>query len=260
MEEQNNQQLNESAKNSKNILVVAIAVIVTIILVGGGMYWWQQSIVQDSNQEIQLLQQQVSDLQLQIEGLGQQDDVDDTEGDRVLLTSDNYKQYFFDQCIIEDLNFNYDVADTTVRYNSVDKGIALDIPYNSKWGNLKYKIKFFKEGSDTINFGPMGTSLGGCSLPPTRAYGIILLPALSADQVIENVEQDQDVFYGPFMETIGSLTIIKYQKSGMCANPTIQVIGNKYNYVFTTLCGSEERRDEIFDFFEDIIETIELID
>lgn len=76
MNEQNNLQPNESVQNSKNIWTIIVpAIVIAIIIVSGGVWWWQKSALeterQQSNQEIQVFRQQITQLQNQIQQLSQ---------------------------------------------------------------------------------------------------------------------------------------------------------------------------------------------
>ena len=51
MDQQINQQVNKSARSSKNIWVIIALVVIVIIIVGGGVYWWQKTTEKKSTEE-----------------------------------------------------------------------------------------------------------------------------------------------------------------------------------------------------------------
>ncbi|MFH0819872.1 MAG: hypothetical protein V1892_02460 [bacterium] len=79
-----NQQINEPTQNSKNIWLIAVAIIFTALITGSGVYWWQNFLLEEAKneinknrQELQQLNQQITDLQTQINQL-KLEEVDET--------------------------------------------------------------------------------------------------------------------------------------------------------------------------------------
>lgn len=170
---------------------------------------------------------------------------------KVVLTPDNIRQYNdITKC---DEKFNFDPADTNINYYSPDKGIAVDLPYNSHWGSATYSVAPYDEQADFVAFGPMGP-FEACSW--ARSYFVHFKPAVATAEVIasleEGVKSEQLV--------INDLTVVKYTTQGMCTYPTMQVLGKKYNYEFRPLCGSDTNIDSEFEYLTNIIKTVKLID
>lgn len=181
---------------------------------------------------------------------------------RILLTPENQNQYWTPTkgC---DEEFNHDPANTTTTYSNQVKGISLEIPYNHKWGSNKYRINPYDEREtmgemlpDSLEFGSIGL-FEACSW--ARSHFLYFRPAKSADEVINEIKKDPnypEMFsLQPKKIVINGLEVVKYENFGLCSYPTLQIIGKKYNYELKPLCDGES-----FQFFEDIIKTIKLID
>jgi hypothetical protein len=170
------------------------------------------------------------------------------------------------------LKFNTEPATTSNTY--MGYGISLQVPYNPAWGTTDYRIEPYSSydytGGKILEFGAM-RPFEGCSL--VRAYSLRFLPPRSANEVIEDmgVVMKTEVVDGvsrqysltsdgdflpvpPTTVKINNLTVVKYKVSGMCGYPTLEVIGNKFNYELRPLCNGN------FEEIEDIIRTAKLVD
>ncbi len=95
-----------------------------------------------------------------------------------------------------------------------------------------------------------------CSL--MRAYQLRYLPHRTANDAKHAIE-DTDNALTPTTQTItiNGLTVVKYTGVGLCAYPTLEVVGQTYNYEFSTSCGtgSQEEWDEL----TNIVKSVTLI-
>ncbi|MFH1457433.1 MAG: thrombospondin type 3 repeat-containing protein [Patescibacteria group bacterium] len=176
---------------------------------------------------------------------------------RILLTPQNISQYNNPPNCNE--KFNSYSANTNFTYSSGDRGISVELPYNSSWGNDKYRINPYDEHNNKLDFGFIAP-FEGCSW--VRSYSMNFLPAKTANQVIQDFEQDQnypDMFSVlPYKSIINNLEIVKYEMVGMCGYPALQVIGKKYNYEFQPMCSVD--RDKDFEYLENIVKTVKFLD
>lgn len=192
-------------------------------------------------------------------------------GERILLTHKNYKDYWQPPgtepgygCTV---TFNGDPANTVVTLDRPDLGFRIDLPFNENWGTdklrlLPYDEHGFIEGKNLIEFGRLH-AFEGCGW--VREYFITVLPQRSAEQVIrdwyQEVQPPDDLFppeYRAHRDTVHGLEVVKWVDLGLCGYPTMEVIGMKYNYRFSPICGFED--DEMFEFWADLIKTMQLID
>ena len=182
---------------------------------------------------------------------------DGTEGHsekRIYLTPENIRGYSPD-C---NPNFNLDPADTVINFTDFERGVSLDIPYNSLWGNNKYAINPFDDHGKFIAFGPI---IVGDACSWVRTYIISFLAVKTEEQIIEEVKNYPELDSGPDVITINGLTVVKYLTYSYgigCVWPTLVVIGERYNYSFSPICGQIDFEDT-FNFFEQIIESLSLI-
>ena len=181
----------------------------------------------------------------------------ESKDERILLTSENIYQYNppTDPGCYE--KFNQDSPNTTIDYYNKEKGISFRVPYNSNWGNEKYKINPYEEYSDEsgeyILFGSI-TDFEACSW--VRTYALYFHPVKSAENIIKDIKKhiDPELFIiEPTKKSINGLDIVEYQSHGLCDSGELEVIGENYNYILRPLCGAD------FEFLENIVKSIELI-
>lgn len=162
---------------------------------------------------------------------------------------------------------NTDPADTTAMYTNDDKGISFTIPYNEKWGSPGRPSPAFTEHAPTdterlgyVLFGPptSGAEQGlGTDCDPIQFYDLTYLPARTAASAVHTIEsRGTEVVPNTTVRTINGLTVVQYTDAGLCSYPTMEVIGKKYNYSFTTSCGMDEE-DEVT-YLENIVKSVKL--
>lgn len=178
---------------------------------------------------------------------------------RILLTLQNLNQYNVQSAVSCNEEFNNDAPSTTVNYKSEEFGISIDVPYNPKWGSDRFKINpydiYNSNDGYFISFGSMDV-FEACGW--TRHYNLSFLPAINSDDVISKIKSDHNypAMYPvlPTVKDINGLEVVEYEVSGFCSYPTLEVIGKKFNYLFSPTC------DGNISFFEDIVQSIKLID
>ena len=99
---------------------------------------------------------------------------------RILLTPQNVRQYNDPPNCNE--KFNLYPANTTVTYSNSNRGISLEIPYNSSWGSDKYRVNPYDENNNRIEFGPIRV-FEGCSWVRSYFLNLVLLnqPSLEVE-------------------------------------------------------------------------------
>lgn len=186
--------------------------------------------------------------------------VNDDADDRTLLTSENISQYNPPSKPNCSEKFNTDMPDTIAKYENMDRGITLELPYNKNWGNETYKIMPYEmwndeTGEEYVLFGPI-TDFEACSW--VRNYALYFYPAKSADMRIEEMKKapnySETFIIEPTKKVIAGLDIIEFQSHGLCDNVELEVVGKKYNYVLKPLCGTD------LGFLENISKSIKLTD
>jgi len=232
--------LKEEKTNWKYILIVVIlaAVVGGMIL---GYLWWTEKEV--GPQEIKTS-----------EGVD----------NRLLLTEKNAEEIWEKECYpaapeVPDIcsDFNYDSPTTEFLYINKEKGISLKIPYNPNWGTKGFKILPYWGGNyegryeggydyeDKIEFGPLSNCF-------SRAYCRICSLSFVLPRSLEEIVNGSGSV--PYIgkvnketvieEEINGHTVISYEviggnycgdieDSGNCNLSVMEVIGKKYNYIFT---------------------------
>jgi len=231
--------LKDPRTNWKYVLIVVILAAV----VGGmtlGYLWW-------TGKEIKLREIKTSEK------------VDN----RLLLTEKNAEEIWKKECYpaapeVPDIcsDFNYDSPTTEFLYINKEKGISLKIPYNPNWGTKGFKILPYWEGSyeggygydlyeDKLEFGPLSNCF---SRAYCRICTLFFLPPRSPEEIVAATgsvpyigKVDKETV---IKEEINGHTVISYEviggnycgdieDSGNCNLSVMEVIGKKYNYIFT---------------------------
>lgn len=197
-----------------------------------------------------------------LEKISQKDEQEkvEKENERIALTPNNIQEYLpstYQEQITFFESFNTDPSSTGVPFSDGKRGISLEIPYSEKWGNEKFKFKLFDEVNDSLYFGhPVLTD----SSVLQRAFSLELREAQTEKEILQdfrdvNAEVGQSIFVSsPKKIAIGSLSAFEYELKGICPKPTILVLGEKYNYEFSSgmTCGK-------LDDIRKIAETAKLI-
>ena len=173
---------------------------------------------------------------------------------------------------LTDEHLNFDKPNTTAKYESKEKGISMEIPYNQAWGSKYNKLNPFDEyeyepqdefeTGQALLFGPV-YSWQGCAWLRTE---LKFLPAKSAEQVIAELEEWEEldppaIAFGeirPEVIKINNLEVVKYVGVNLALGDTsltLEVIGKKYNYEINSFRDYWD-----FDSLEEVVKSIELID
>ena len=164
--------------------------------------------------------------------------------------------------------FNHDAASTSVTYENASMGIHFAVSYNEKWGYPDTSFTPYSEnnGADHtaggVAFGPpmRGDSEGapGCDL--MHSYQLTFLPPHTAEAAVQRIRREGEatgIVPDTTVQTINGLTVVRYSPPGLCDNPTLEVIGTKQNYSFTTSCGHGTQEE--WDYLEGVVKSITLM-
>ncbi len=161
---------------------------------------------------------------------------------------------------------NTDPATTSITYTNAEMGISFPIPYNDQWGYTGMPLPAFSEhAGDGISLGhtlfgpPTSGSLEGLggSCDPIQYYSLTFLPARTANAAVHAVEsQGVEVVPNATVQTINGMTVVRYTDVGLCSYPTLEVVGQTYNYSFTTSCGGDPEAD--WKYLENIVKSVTL--
>jgi hypothetical protein len=174
---------------------------------------------------------------------------------RILLTPENISKYNDEYLHDGSLEFNFDDPDTTVRYTNKERGLSFDVPFNEKWGNVKFKISPFDEAKNSIVFGALGAFEAGAW---GRTDYLIFKPARSAEQIMDELHatfgDESNPDWVPKKVTINRLDVVEYFDPGLCPGNMVEVVGKKYNYHLESCFVND------FKHYEELIKTFKLVD
>lgn len=264
-------------KHTKYAWKIFAVTMVSVVFFGSLFYFWQTAIIkkQAQNNQRELLDIeninmqksiQAPDTKLQVEQeattetivvtpsekIEQKANIEESttitiesSDNRILLTPENMDQHnpFPNNC---EEKFNLDTADSTIDYIDSEKGISFKLPYNTKWGSSRFKIHPYDKLDNSISFGPMYV-FDGCNW--IRPNAMEFQPAETIDKVIKNLLSDNLEYKD---KKIGDLIVVEYIEPGFCGDPTLVVIGKKYNYKFRIFCGDWNSLGSL----EEIVKTI----
>ena|SRR3990167_9165736 len=166
--------------------------------------------------------------------------------DRTLLEPNELGQYFPGNGDAPCTDFVASEPTQEVRYDNPDWGLALEIPYNSDWGNEQYRINPYDEALDTgtspedqqqtasLLMGPLVSGIEGCGW--VRFPVITFAPQRTAAQATAAIQAEADpIFPLQSIETVTlyNKTAVKYEYTpdALCPGPFYEVIGPKFNYL-----------------------------
>lgn len=161
-----------------------------------------------------------------------------------------------------------DPANTTVTYVSRQQGLSFVIPYNTQWGYSASPMPAFAAHSADddnplgyVAFGPPRPSAlmaddNSCDL--THQYVLRFLRPRSAQAAVSSIE-GADSAITPTTQTrvINGFTVVQYTDAGTCSYPTMEVVGQKYNYQFSTYCG--QNSSEEWQYLETLVKSMKLV-
>jgi hypothetical protein len=163
---------------------------------------------------------------------------------------------------------NADAPNGSVTYKSVAYGISFPVPSNERWGSPGNPMPAYEEhGSMDVDSEIAYVDFGApvvftsedtthdCT--PEHSYMLTILPARSAEATASSVEgADSPITPTTQTRVINGLTVVQYVAAGSYPNPTMEVMGTKYNYRFSTTYGSNSA-DE-WQALENIVKTVKL--
>jgi hypothetical protein len=119
----------------------------------------------------------------------------------------------------------------------------------------------FPEGYEVedfgVYFGPMVPAPEAPAGEMQHQYVMTFEDAQTLSEVEVAAEDDAFVEFLS-SDLFGDFTVAKYIEGGLCAYPTIEIIGTKHNYKFSSTCSTGDADDD-FAYMEDIIATGALI-
>jgi hypothetical protein len=138
-------------------------------------------------------------------------------------------------------------------YQNKEKGIIVKLPYNQNWGDTKYKANIYDDiNNNIVAFGCLVNDPEAGAIK--RQYYLNFLPAKSVDKVMADLAEWEN----PVKIEVNNLTVVKYTQTKLCSHPTLQVIGDKFNYEFTYQCG--QGLEEEFNILESVVQSIEFVE
>lgn len=157
-------------------------------------------------------------------------------------------------------------ATETAPYRSEGSGIAMNLPYNPRWGTREHRLPPFYELPEehAILFGPLEHG-EGCSL--LRHWEVKILPprsaaaasaAVRASMIEGSAMTEPPPEITPTIVRIGPLIAVEYVDVGLCSYPTIEVIGNKGNYKIA-YCASGKDREADLEPVRKIVRTMKIL-
>jgi len=162
---------------------------------------------------------------------------------------------------------NGDPANTSVTFAGSQQGISFTIPYNASWGYADNVLPAYvthpaddQSPYGSVEFGPPQLSAytsedSSCDL--THQYVLRFLHQRTAQAAVTSIEgADSAITPATQTRTINGLTVVQYTDAGTCSYPTMEVIGQKYNYQFSTYCG--ENSSEEWSYLENIVKSVKL--
>ena len=136
--------------------------------------------------------------------------------------------------------FNADAPDAFVEYRNESRGIAVQLPYNVRWGFGTSVPEGYQElsGIDGILFGRPAI-VEQCKWAHTGQ--LTFLPARSAEDIAADVaarlgfsgqELPSDLLVTPI--SLGGHTYYSYDLQGFCLMKNFELAGERYNYIFSS--------------------------
>ncbi|QQS60822.1 MAG: hypothetical protein IPN70_02935 [Candidatus Moraniibacteriota bacterium] len=153
-------------------------------------------------------------------------------------------------------DFNIDAPTTTVKYSNTEKGISFDIPFNPNWGNEDCKVKPYIEF--THSSGDISIEFSKPTAPVGREFGLIISKYRPAEDIITAEQKDVYPNPNPRKKTIGDKNMIVYDDYGMIQVTHYEVIGKKYNYIFSYSNYDSSLNDSLIKSLESIIADMEI--
>jgi len=165
---------------------------------------------------------------------------------------------------------NSDPADTKVNFEDKILGLSAKIPFNVNWGNDRvaespydvYATTHSHKSSNgtvvgvpavQISFGPFGIFEGGGLVRPYSIQVIAKRDLNAIKKEVTDLNDPQLIIKAPFLDQVSGQQVVKYKVSGFCGQATVEVLGDKFNYVVQGLCDSG------FAAAEDIVSDMKLL-
>jgi len=179
-----------------------------------------------------------------------------TVDNRILLTEENIPVYAnyassSDHSACSE-NFNYDPENSTTTYSNSKWGLSFEVPFNSNWGNSKYKLNPYEEVAHKPDWVGVQAEISYGYISEGESCSWIRNGTV---YVVDKNYSDGDfpITENKISKNINGLQVMKFDQNGLCDYSTIRVSGKKYDYEFTSACNSG------FIDIEKIVNTVKLI-
>ncbi len=237
--------------NKGNILIVFLAVLLLVSISATGYLYWQNQ---------QLKGTLITPPEIRVEPDKQEETQNDSR--TLLLPDKKYERIYlsFDKvgspaCSGSEAGvINEETADTRVIFRSQAKGITFKVPYNRKWFSSKYRINPFDEADTIVGFGNLMKAEGSGYI---RQYHLGVLPYREVAAIVKSFNKDKanDITwgYGPVVETINAIKVIKTERGGLCGTAYEEIVGKNHNYQLSNFCQVD------FQALDSIVSTMELL-
>ncbi len=148
-------------------------------------------------------------------------------------------------------NYN-ELSEKRVTYRSEEYGIELQLPYNPLWGGDTYILNPYDQKDKKILYGNILVTGEGCASWVDANEWMEILPKESKEQILSRLEAldvpSPEKLHAGLKITesvIGGKEVITYKWQALCGGGQTIVLGEKYNYGFSTICSAGGDDDTI---------------
>lgn len=139
-----------------------------------------------------------------------------------------------------------------VTYRSQEYGIELQLPYNPLWGVDTYILNPYDQKDKKILYGDILVTGEGCASWVDATRWMEVLPKESKEDILSRLEAldvpSPEKFHAGLEITesiIGGREVISYSWQALCGGGQTIVLGQKYNYGFSSVCSGDEDKEII---------------
>lgn len=161
--------------------------------------------------------------------------------------------------------FGSEPATETYTYLNPVRGFSVDLPYSTNWGSSTYVVPpyYLYEEVSELRFGPLQTGEGGGY---GRTHTLAFRPAKNAEAVVKEAEAEQGALmqngmpdsYKPRIMQGSGVTLVQWVSAGLCMMPHVEVIGERFNYRFTT-CSFDPEIEAHMQELTDIARSVRIL-
>jgi hypothetical protein len=142
-----------------------------------------------------------------------------------------------------------------VAYIDRDRGIALEVPFHPAWGSDVFRVAPVEVDGEMIAFGmPYPNVHEGCRW--MRDMELRYIPQRGARAAIQAIRKIADSEVNAISDASGK-EVLMYHVDGLYREMFVEVVGEKHNYVLSSICMTS---DECGEYMDDVIKSITFID